>query len=1167
LLPAGLTATAGNGAVTQGTYDPVTGLFSVGTLNIGETATLTIEGTVDVGEGGNTITNITTAATGDQPDPTTGGDDLEESVEVDANADLVTTKTLASGSSSPLEGDVVTFVIEVTNNGTAQATNVSLTDLLPAGLTATAGNGAVSQGTYDVATGLFNVGTLNIGETATLTIEGTVDVGQGGNTITNITTPATGDQPDPTTDGDDLDESVVVDANADLVTEKTLLSADSTPAEGDSVTFLITVTNNGAAQATGVSLTDQLPAGLTFTGIAVSQGSYNSATGLWTIGTLGNGAVATIELTGTVDVGEGGNTVTNVASAATGDQPDPTTAGDDLEEAIEVENLADLVTEKSLISGNPTPAEGDLITFQITVTNNGAAQATGVSLVDQMPAGVTLTNSSASQGTYNAATGLWNIGTINEGEDAIITLTGTVDAGQAGNTITNITTAATGDQVDPTTAGDDLEESVSPLVVAELGIAKSVVGEPVLTATGNHIVTYQVVVANTGNVALANLSLLEDLATQFGGAFVSASGLTITSPTSGANSLIAIDTSFDGDGMTELMDISAANLLEVGDSFTLEFDVEIDSSQISAAGVDNTISGSGTAVDSNGDPLGSENGSPISATDNSDSGSDPSGTNVGEPGDTFGSDDPTPLHIPSIGLAKQAGDAVANGENWDVTFTLAYENNGTVDLSNLTLFDDVNTQFGDQLVAVNAPTIQNFSGTGTAPTANGAWAGNTTLSMITGGTANVGDSFEVVFTVTLDPDASGTGETTVNEATGGGEAVDSNGDPITNASGAPLVATDQSDNGSSTVGENGEDNGDGVFANDPTPVVIADLGIAKTVVGTPEFVDGNFLVTYEFVVANTGTVDLADLSLIEDLATQFGAPFVDAGDLILFSGPSNPGSSISLNSAGFNGNTDTQMIDQSASNLLQTGDSFVMRLTVEVDPTDVEAGDLDNQVVGSAAAVDENGNPLLSASGETLSANDFSDSGSDTQSNNPGFNGNTGGFDDPTPLDLPPQGAAGNPPNLPGLPPLSGTPIGNLISGFAGSPGTIYSGIPINANANPLSLDSGRAVSGGYSGDGSIVSDCGCPEPINPCCEPIEAMPCEETIVDQPVEMIMDPALLEADSVIVEDDACCEEAMSVEEAVCEPCEEFDPCATIIHPAHECVGKPGFLKRFANWLRD
>ena len=57
-------------------------------------------------------------------------------------------------------------------------------------------------------------------------LEGTVDVGEGGNTITNVSSAAIGDQPDPWTVGDDLEEAVVVDANANLVTEKTLLSGD-----------------------------------------------------------------------------------------------------------------------------------------------------------------------------------------------------------------------------------------------------------------------------------------------------------------------------------------------------------------------------------------------------------------------------------------------------------------------------------------------------------------------------------------------------------------------------------------------------------------------------------------------------------------------------------------------------------------------------------------------------------------------------------------------------------------------------------------------------------------------------------------------------------------------------------------------------------------------------
>ena len=124
-------------------------------------ATLILEGTVAAGQGGNTISCTTTAAAGDQTDPSTVGDDLEEAVDVNAptapSADLVTLKTLDSGDATPNEGDTVHYHVDVINNGSSTATNVSLTDLLPAGLTPTALNGEVTQGTYNTATGLWNM--------------------------------------------------------------------------------------------------------------------------------------------------------------------------------------------------------------------------------------------------------------------------------------------------------------------------------------------------------------------------------------------------------------------------------------------------------------------------------------------------------------------------------------------------------------------------------------------------------------------------------------------------------------------------------------------------------------------------------------------------------------------------------------------------------------------------------------------------------------------------------------------------------------------------------------------------------------------------------------------------------------------------------------------------
>ena len=157
---------------------------------------------------------------------------------------------------------------------------------------------------------------------------------------------------------DSLEEAVTVNDAADLVTVKTLISGDATPAEGDTITYQIEVTNNGGAQATNVSLVDQLPSGVTLVGGTVTQGSYDAGTGIWTIGTLNDGAVATITFDATVDAGQGGNTILNVTTAATGDQMDPSTVGDDLDEEIVVDNTTNLITVKTLASGDATPDEG-----------------------------------------------------------------------------------------------------------------------------------------------------------------------------------------------------------------------------------------------------------------------------------------------------------------------------------------------------------------------------------------------------------------------------------------------------------------------------------------------------------------------------------------------------------------------------------------------------------------------------------------------------------------------------------------------------------------------------------------------------------------------------------------------------------------------------------------
>nr|WP_255695611.1 T9SS type A sorting domain-containing protein [Rhodohalobacter sp. 614A] len=87
---------------------------------------------------------------------------------------------------------------------------------------------------------------------------------------------------------------------------------------GNTITFIVEVTNNGPSDATNVVVEDQLPSGYTYQSDN-SGGSYNSLTGEWNIGSLANGASETLEIVAVVNAsGNYENSAT-----VTGDESDP----------------------------------------------------------------------------------------------------------------------------------------------------------------------------------------------------------------------------------------------------------------------------------------------------------------------------------------------------------------------------------------------------------------------------------------------------------------------------------------------------------------------------------------------------------------------------------------------------------------------------------------------------------------------------------------------------------------------------------------------------------------------------------------------------------------------------------------------------------------------------
>ncbi|MEP2278805.1 MAG: hypothetical protein ABJI11_05205, partial [Maribacter sp.] len=133
--------------------------------------------------------------------------------------------------------------------------------------------------------------------------------------------------------------------DSDLVTKKTV--DNSTPLEGDVITFKLNVTNNGPEDVTNVEITDLLPTGLTFNSssnpIGGTVNTYNNTTGLWSVGNLANGSSASIDINVTVDLGTKGTSITNAisGSAVADNLADPITNTDDLSETIIVQNDTD----------------------------------------------------------------------------------------------------------------------------------------------------------------------------------------------------------------------------------------------------------------------------------------------------------------------------------------------------------------------------------------------------------------------------------------------------------------------------------------------------------------------------------------------------------------------------------------------------------------------------------------------------------------------------------------------------------------------------------------------------------------------------------------------------------------------------------------------------------
>lgn len=218
--------------------------------------------------------------------------------------------------------------------------------------------------------------------------------------------------------------------NSDVIDlSLTKIVDNATQSVGNNVQFTITVTNSGPNDATNVTVRDLLPAGLAYVSDSSGGVSYNSGTGIWTVGTLANGANATLDIIATVT---SNGAKTNSAEVWSVDQVDSdSTAGnasttEDDDASVTVTPPGPVLTLNiTNVVNNSTPAIGSNVVFTITV-NNPNTNATGVTVNALLPAGLTYISHSAATGAYVSGTGVWAIGNLAGGASTTLNVTARV---------------------------------------------------------------------------------------------------------------------------------------------------------------------------------------------------------------------------------------------------------------------------------------------------------------------------------------------------------------------------------------------------------------------------------------------------------------------------------------------------------------------------------------------------------------------------------------------------------------------------------------------------------------------------------------------------------------------------------------------------------------------
>lgn len=466
-LPAGISFQSATTADGTCSYNPISRTLTcqLGTILVGDSKTVTLNVRSEV-EG---LVENEASVTAIQIDPNPDNNVDDVPVSFGPGVDIALTKTVDDPVTTI--NDVVVYTLTLSNAGPSTATNVVVRDNLPAELSFV--SATASSGSYDDATGLWTLASMANGAVETLVLEAqVVAAGMPTNTAEVIahdqpdidSTPNNGD-----INEDDMDEVTI---NIDTVNGPSIdLSLTKTidnlaPEFGDTVTYTLTLANAGPLTANNIEVTDTLPPNFAFVAATPSSGSFDDGTGVWSLASLAAGNQATLAIEGTITaIGELTNTaeVTAVDEIDIDSTPDNNDPNEDDQDGVTVfvDTLVDLVLLKEV---DQTHVEiNETLVYTLTLRNNGPSPATGVEVTDILPTGLRFQSYAATRGTYDDATGVWQVGNLGVDEAVQLELTTVVtDAVTSGEALQNTAVATS---VEPEGNPDDNDDSAEVYII------------------------------------------------------------------------------------------------------------------------------------------------------------------------------------------------------------------------------------------------------------------------------------------------------------------------------------------------------------------------------------------------------------------------------------------------------------------------------------------------------------------------------------------------------------------------------------------------------------------------------------------------------------------------------------------------------------------------------